>query len=447
MITTFAILGITVVLFIHGRLRADLVALFSLVALFLAGILTSQQALVGFSDSTVVLITALFVVGEGLSRTGVTAWLGNQMFRLAGSSHNRLLVVLMVGTAVLSAFISNTGTVATLIPAVVALAWKTGSVPSKFLIPLAFAANTGGLLTLTGTPPNIVIADALRQAGYRPFGYFEYAYIGIPLLLCTVLYMVLAGRRLLPRRNADQRPIDLSQSMSEMAHTFSLDEDLYALRVRSRSSLVGKTLAEAALGRDYGLVALRIDRNQSDAAETKGQPASLGLRRLGHQVREQLGQLPPEDSPTLVPGAETVIHSQDRLLVKGRGGDVERLAIKYDLGLQHVQEDSAALSAELLSSEVGIAEVLLTVRSQYIGRSLAEARFADKFRVQVLGIWRGDKQVTGAKVRLQFGDALLFFRNTTSSQNKGSWLVLWLIRGSLLFLTFAMLSGNIQGVM
>jgi transposase len=116
MTLTFIILGVTVILFIHGKLRSDLVALMSLLALFLAGILTSEQALAGFSDSTVILIAALFVVGEGLSRTGVTAWMGNKVLHLAGSSKVRLLVVLMVGTAVLSAFISNTGTVATLLP-------------------------------------------------------------------------------------------------------------------------------------------------------------------------------------------------------------------------------------------------------------------------------------------------------------------------------------------
>jgi di/tricarboxylate transporter len=232
---TFAILAVTILLFIHGKLRSDLVALISLLALFLAEVLTAEQTLAGFSDSTVILIAALFIVGEGLSRTGVTAWMGNQVLQLAGKSKVRLLVVLILGTAVLSAFISNTGTVATLLPAVVAAAWRIGSVPSKFLMPLAFAANSGGLLTLTGTPPNIVVADALASAGYRPFGYFEYAYIGIPLLLCTVTYMSLIGRKLLPSRNADQRPVDLTQSIGEFATTFGLKEDLFYLRVRLAS--------------------------------------------------------------------------------------------------------------------------------------------------------------------------------------------------------------------
>jgi di/tricarboxylate transporter len=401
MTITFAILGVTILLFIHGKLRSDLVALMSLLALFLAEVLTAEQTLAGFSDATVILIAALFIVGEGLSRTGVTAWMGNQVLLLAGKSKVRLLVVLMLGTAVLSAFISNTGTVATLLPAVVSAAWRIGSVPSKFLMPLAFAANTGGLLTLTGTPPNIVVANALDSAGYQPFAYFEYAYIGLPLLLCTVAYMSLIGRKLLPSRNADQRPVDLSQSIGEFATTFGLKEDLFYLRVRLASPLVGKTLEEAALGRDYNVTVLRIDRGRGPEA---GDPQNGG--RL-HRIREQLEHLQPEPVTAPVPGASTVIHSQDRLLVKGSRADVRRLSIGYNLGMQVVDEDSDTLSQELLSTEIGVAEVLLTLRSQYIGRSLAEVRFADKFRVQVLGIWRGDKAIMGPDVKLKFGDMLL----------------------------------------
>ena len=259
MILTFAILAITIVLFVSGRLRSDLVALISVLALFLTGILTVDQILSGFSDSTVIMIAALFVIGEGLSRTGVTAWLGEKILEVAGSNKVRLLVVLMIGTALLSAFISNTGTVATLLPAVVSAAWRIGSVPSKFLIPLAFSANTGGLLTLTGTPPNIVVSEILVTAGFEPFSFFEYALIGLPLLVGAVLYMAFIGRRLLPRRKADERPTELVKEVGQVADTFSLSDDLYRLRVRYKSRLIGMTLQEAALGHDYGISVLRVE--------------------------------------------------------------------------------------------------------------------------------------------------------------------------------------------
>ena len=180
MILAFAILGATVALFVFSKLRADLVALLSLLALYLSGILTTQQALAGFADSTVIMVAALFVVGEGLSRTGITAWLGQYFMRQAGESETRLLPVIMFGPAVLSAFLSNTGTVAMLLPAVVAASWRIGSLPSKFLIPMAFAANLGGLITLIGTPTNIVVSDTLVNAG-------DYAKIGLPLILLVLL--------------------------------------------------------------------------------------------------------------------------------------------------------------------------------------------------------------------------------------------------------------------
>lgn len=405
MLFTFLILAIAIALFIHGRLRSDLVALLSLMALFLGGIITTDQALAGFSDSTVILIAALFVVGEGLSRTGVTAWLGNMLIRTTAGSRTRLLVAVMLGAAALSAFISNTGTVATLLPAVVSAVWRIGALPSMYLMPLAFATNTGGLLTLTGTPSNIVVADALVKAGMAPFGFFEFALIGLPLLIFTLLYMVTIGRRLLPRRETDDRPVDLGKSVGEVANTFGLEERLYSLRVRARSPLAGKTLAESGVGRDYSVTVLRVDRNapedEDNDLESDDSPAN-GFRRL----RDLVSLRPAgEDSP--LPGADTVINAQDRLLVKGRLEYVERLALEQHLGFQPVKGDGEALSAELLSSEIGIAEVLLAVRSQYIGRTLAEVRFADKYRVQVLGIWRGDRQLVKTIEPLKFGDALL----------------------------------------
>lgn len=400
MILAFAILALTIILFVSGRIRSDLVALISVLALFLTGIITLDQALSGFSDSTVVMIAALFVVGEGLSRTGVTAWLGERILAIAGSNKVRLLIVLMIGTAALSAFISNTGTVATLLPAVVSAAWRIGSVPSKFLIPLAFGANTGGLLTLTGTPPNIVIADTLASAGYAPFSYFEYALIGLPLLVSAILYMVFWGRRILPRRKADERPAELVEEVGQLADTFELSQELYRLRVRYSSGLIGKTLAQAALGHDYGVSVLRIEStpDRSDDSQEVYEP------RLASAI-DRLERLQDREPP--VPGADTLIESQDILLVKGSGEAVYRLMADFNLGVLPVEDDDEGLSEVLLSSEVGIAEVLLTPRSIYLGKTVVQSHFAEKFGVQVLSIRRGDQSLEHRSERLAFGDALL----------------------------------------
>jgi di/tricarboxylate transporter len=411
MIYTFLVLAVTIVLFIWGKIRSDLVAGISLLALFVGGILTTSEAFSGFGDSTVIMIAALFVVGEGLSRTGVTAWLGKQIIAFAGDSPLRVLVVLMLGTAALSAFISNTGTVATLLPAVVAIAWSIDSLPSKLLIPLAFAANTGGLLTLTGTPPNIVVSDVLTNGGYQPFGYFEYAYIGLPLLAVAVVYMLVLGQRLLPNRETDDRPEVLDTSVEGMADSFALQGKLFLAFIGPDSSLVGKTLAEAALGRDYTVSVLRIDTPDPDTAHTLSR-----RQRRRQMILQTIDHLSAAET---APGPETVIEEYEFLTLKGSSTAVKRAADTFNFEVEPIDVVEADLSHLLVTSEVGVAEVLVTPRSVYIGRSLSEGHFSEKFGVQVLSIRRGDGLVTRRDNRLQFGDALLV---------RGSWENIDLLR-------------------
>ena len=370
MITTFVILGVTIVLFVWGRWSPDLVAILSLLALALSGVIGTQEALAGFGNPTVVMIAALFVVGEGLSRTGVTGWGGTRLLEVAHGSQIRLLVVVMAGTAFLSAFISNTGTVATLLPAVVAASWKVGSVPSKFLLPLAFAANTGGLLTLTGTPPNIVVAQTLEQSGLRPFSFFEFALIGGPLLLAAVAYMAFVGRKILPSRSKDERPVDAAADLAAVASAYSLGENQFRLRIRSQSSLIGKTVMEAALGPTYGAPVLRVE----------GQEAT----------------------------PDVVLRRDDVLIVRAPDEIIDRLM--HELGLSLLPPAEAP--DEVVSKEIGLAEIIPTPRSEYLGRPLVVGEIAERFRVQLLAVRRRGKLVVDRELTLEFGDSLLV---------RGSW--------------------------
>lgn len=366
MITTFIILGVTIVLFIWGRWSADLVALLSLLALALLGVIGARDAVAGFGNPTVVMIAALFVVGEGLSQTGVTGWGGKRLLEMAQGSKFRLLVVVMAGTACLSAFISNTGTVATLLPAVVAAAWAVGSMPSKYLLPLAFAANTGGLLTLTGTPPNIVVAQTLEQAGLRPFSFFEYALIGGPLLITAIVYMRFVGSRILPSRSADQRPVDAAADLSDLASAYSLGENQFRLRIRSNSSLIGKALREVALGPTYHAPVLRIEGRDS--------------------------------SPDIV------MKEDDILIVRAPPKTIDRLMQELGLGLQPPGDSPE----EFVSKEIGLAEVIPTPRSDYLGRSMVLGQISERFRVQLLALRRRGKPVVAdEEMRLEYGDSLL----------------------------------------
>ncbi len=403
MILTFAILAITIVLFITDLLRVDVVAILALLALLLTGLITVDQALAGFANSTVITIAVLFVVGEGLFRTGVADWLGDQLLRLAGNSELRLLIALMVGTALLSGFLSNTGTVAVLLPVVVAAAWRIRSTPSKLLIPLAFAASIGGMLTLIGTPPNIVITNALKDAGLRPFGFFEFSLIGVPLLLLTVAYMILWGRRWLPARRISTVDGEPALSPEELAEAYHLERGLSRLRVRRGSSLVGQTLAQAGIGRDYGVTVVQIERAQ---AHFPSEPAST---RPLDTIADTLG-LFHRDHGVSTPGADTVVYVDDVLLVEGAQEMIDRMAVRYNLGLQPADLSGAEPPTEFLSREIGIAEILITPRSALIGKTIVEANIAEKYNVYVLGISRRgqpleDVPLTG--IELTFGDALL----------------------------------------
>jgi di/tricarboxylate transporter len=400
MALTFAILGITVILFIIGRWPADLVALVSVLALFLGGIIDLEQALSGFASPTVIMIAALFVVGDGLSRTGVTAWLGQKMLSVAGSRKIRLLVVIMAGTALLSAFISNTGTVATLLPAVTSVAWRIGSIPSKFLMPMAFAANSGGLLTLTGTAPNIIVNDVITASGGEPFGYFEFALIGLPLLLAAIIYMVSIGRRLLPARMADERPPELTESMGELAEEYVLPGNIYRLRVRNSSGLIGKSLEQSALGRDYGVTVLSLSRQSSGAM------GGTSLERSRQIVRDGIERL-QSDSTEDVPGPETIVRVNDILLVKGTSEALQAVMMRFNIAVQPAGAGQEQLTSDLISHEIGLAEVVIAPRSRYRRRTVAQGNFAEKYRVQVLSLRRGDQTVDLKNERLAVGDALL----------------------------------------
>ena len=167
--TMFIILFVTIVLFIWGKYPPDIIALISMLSLFLTGILDLKETLAGFSNPTVIMIAALFIIGEGLSKTGWTALAGKKFIQLAGSSVTKLLVIVTFGSGFLSGIVSNTGTVATLLPVTISSAWKIGTMPSKVLMPVAFGSNTGGLLTLTGTPPNIIVSNALIESGQAGF--------------------------------------------------------------------------------------------------------------------------------------------------------------------------------------------------------------------------------------------------------------------------------------
>ena len=200
MLATFAVLALAVAGFMTNRVPLVVVALFVPVALWATGVLTLNESLQGFSDPITLFIASLFVLSEALDATGITAWIGQQLELRSSLSRTGLLITIMAIAAALSAVISINGAVAALLPVVVVATARAGVIPSHMLIPLAFAASAGSLLTLTGTPVNIIVSDLSASSGGRAFGYFEFALVGLPLVVVTTLLVVLLGRRLLPKR-------------------------------------------------------------------------------------------------------------------------------------------------------------------------------------------------------------------------------------------------------
>ncbi|HEX5828102.1 MAG TPA: SLC13 family permease, partial [Candidatus Limnocylindrales bacterium] len=244
----YAILGTAVVLFVSGRVPVGLVAIGVALALWATGILALETALSGFGDPTVLFIAALFVVSEGLDATGVTAWAGQQLIDRGGTTRSRLVLLTMLLVAALTAVISVNGAVAALLPVVVVIAVRTGRAPSQLLMPLVFGAHAGSMLTLTGTPVNVIVAQYAEELTGEGFGFFEFALAGVPLLAGAIVITLVAGPRLLPERRPRAMPADLSRHGRTLVRAYGLEGEVTALRVRPGSALVGRLRAELEPG-------------------------------------------------------------------------------------------------------------------------------------------------------------------------------------------------------
>jgi di/tricarboxylate transporter len=385
------ILFIAIVLFVTEWLRVDIVALAVVVGLMLTGLLTTQEALSGFSNAAVLTIAALFVVGGGVLRTGLAGLIGQRILAVAGSSETRLVLVIMLAVALLSGVMSDTGTVAVLLPAIISLARSVEISPSRLLMPLSFGALLGGASTLIGTPPNIIVSDLLRKEGLTPFRFFDYTPIGLLLIASGILFMLVFGRRLLPEHKPRQ-DLQRVENPKELVARYQLPDNLFRLRVRRSSGLVGHTVAGSRLRQDFRLTVLEILR--------PAEPRSL------LQVGDQRLLLQAAGLESMRPEPNTSWQVDDLLIVQGEGNDVAHAAAFWNLG---VQPASAEDEQSLISQEVGLAEVLLPPRSTLAGKTLVETRFGTLYKLTVLGINRVGvaEKLDLKETQLRFGDILL----------------------------------------
>ncbi len=345
------VLVVSLILFISEVIRMDLVALLVLGALAMRGLVDTEAAFAGFSNSAVITVWAMFILSEGLTRTGIADVIGRQVMRIGGRRETPMIFVIMITGAVLSAFMNNIGVAALMLPVVVEVARRTRIAASRLLMPLAYSTLLGGLMTLIGTPPNLLISESLTRAGHAPFKLFDFTPLGGGVMLVGVLFVALLGRFFLPKRRAE-RGRQISQR--SLRARYKLHEHTFMLRVPTRSVLVGKTLAESRIGTSTDLIILALIRG--------GRSETL-------------------------PSRQTVLRSGDGLIVQGRLDQFRELRRWSDL----VIEREAPVLKSMVAAKIAYAEVTVAETSPLVSELVRDAGFRSRFNVAVVGLRRGDR--------------------------------------------------------
>ncbi|MER7071774.1 SLC13 family permease [Terrabacter sp. NPDC000476] len=374
--TSLVVLGCTVALFVWNRLPVGAVAVLTCLSLFATGLVDADTALSGFGDPVVVFIASLFVVSEAIDSAGVTTWAGSRLVDVVGDGATRLLVAVLGLCALLTAVITLNGSVAALLPMVVVLATRIGRSPSLMLMPMAFAGSAGSLLALTGSPVNVIVSDAAVDAGSPAFRFFDFAVVGVPLVVGTVVLGIALGPRVLPDRPSSHPVRDLGRHASRLAAYYELHDGFYRLRVRPGSPVTGVPAARLDLGAYPGVTLVGV--------QGAGGHAVTGTEPVG---------------------------DDDVLVVSGDSDAVSRLV--PELRLAVAMRPITTATEGIMTREVGVAEAVVPPRSPLVGETAFPGQLRETDLV-VLGIRRMGKDVGADRVELAPGDSLLLHGTWTA---------------------------------
>lgn len=388
MIITIVILAVSAVFFAMGKVRSDIVALCALICLMLFGILTPQEALAGFSNSVVIMMIGLFVVGGAVCQTGLAKMLGGKIINLAGNSEVRLFLLVMLATAGIGAFVSNTGTVALMLPIVVSLAAGANINASRLLMPLAFASSMGGMLTLIGTPPNLVIQETLTGAGHKALSFFSFLPVGLVCLAVGIMVLLPMSRWLLSKNKErkSQGADGSGKTLDQLVEEYRLEDNLSVLRVNAGSSVIGKSIAELDIRSRYGLSIL----------EVRHEPVH------GKGLMKNVEQIP--GSP------ETRLREGDLLYFVGDESKIGDFASENGLSAASMPtHQGAGKKGSLGFYDIGMAEIVLLPDSPLVNRLIKESGFRTKYSINVIGIRRHGQYIMNRlpDEKLRSGDVLL----------------------------------------
>ena len=387
MIATLIILLISAILFVSGKVRSDLVAICALLALLLCQVLNPTEALSGFSNTTVIMMVGLFIVGGGIFQTGLAKMIGSKVMTLAGNSELRLFLLVMIVTSAIGMFVSNTGTVALMLPIVVSMAAAAGTSSRRLLMPLAFASSMGGMMTLIGTPPNLIVSDTLASAGFGSLGFFSFLPVGLVTLGVGIIYL-LPATKMLTAKDKVKDGKDSGKSFKELVKEYGVSDNLFRVHIKSHDSkAIGQTVVDLNIYREYGINVLELRR-------------STGQNRFVRTVNQQLA------SPDLM------LKQNDVLYLSGDPEMIAKFAEDYTLRLldNHTDEiDGSSSNASLDFFDIGVAEILIMPSSSMINRTIIDAGFRSKFSVNVLGIRRKKEYILNdlGNVKMLSGDVLL----------------------------------------
>ncbi len=376
---TLATLLVASFFFMRGKVRSDLVAVCALLILALTGVLTPTEALAGFSNSVVIMMIGLFVVGAGIFRTGLAKMISSKILQTAGQNENKLFILVMLVTASIGAFVSNTGTVAVMMPIIVSMAASANISPRRYLMPLAFASSMG-MFTLISTPPNLVIQNALVDAGYEALSFFSFAPIGFIALGIGVVVLFFLSKLLVSKSDSSSGKKKEGKSLVELAQEYQLQQQSYKVEVKSDSPLLNKTLAELKIASAYDISVSKIIRKN-------------GNSRFRKKFVEE------------VAGPKSVILKDDVLYCLGDIENIERFVSDNDLHLEKKTDETPFAGFQ----ESGIAEIFIMPNSRLINRTISEISFREEYNVNVLGIQRQNeyKMRDIKDTKLHSGDALL----------------------------------------
>jgi di/tricarboxylate transporter len=364
------ILLISLVLFITEKIRMDVVALMVLVSLAFTKLITPTEALAGFSNAAVITVWAMFILSAGLTETGVAAIIGKQVLKMAGNTEVRMIIVIMLTSGVLSAFMNNIGVAAFMLPVVITVARKTGVAPSRLLMPLAFGSLLGGLTTLIGTPPNLLISNGLKEAGYEPFGLFDFSPVGGVVMVVGILFLAFGARFLLPSHDPGASE-SAGSDRGALENQYDVKDRAFFIKLEKGSLLAGRSLADSNLGRSLGLQVIALQRD---------------------------GQT------HFTPGPSMILEEGDRLYTQGEAERLNELIGWHDL--KPVQASEENLVQEGIISMV---EARVTKQADFIGKTLRESGFRRTFGLNVLKVTheKSDSDEQLATQMLQAGDRLL----------------------------------------